>query len=193
MASQSQSFLLIYLLTNTFMVDASRYIFVGAGGCDSDDPTCYEPDGTNLITTCSLSSNGQLDIIETISGIKDPAWLIQHPDMDVLYATETGGSGIWSLAISNTTDVAPKLTLGNYVETGDAPVYLSFDITNQYLFVANYNGGSLSAVKLDDIGQVSFLSSQVLKKKIQIYCTTYINFCLFQVKKNGYMNIFASL
>jgi 6-phosphogluconolactonase (cycloisomerase 2 family) len=139
-----------------------RYIYVGAGGCDSDDPTCYEPDGTNLITTCSLDSDGKLEIVDTTSGIRDPAWLLQHPSLSVLYATETGGSGVWSLSVNRTNATAtPSLKIGSYVATGDAPVYLSFDITNQFIFVANYNGGSLSAVSLDSDGQVDVLSSQV--------------------------------
>mmetsp|Transcript_13476 Transcript_13476/g.16048 ORF Transcript_13476/g.16048 Transcript_13476/m.16048 type:complete len:440 (-) Transcript_13476:47-1366(-) len=165
--------LLCNLLIINITSSISKYVFIGAGGCDDDDPTCYEPDGTNFISTCSLDADGSLEVLDTTSGIRNPAWLLRHPTFDILYATETGASSVWSLSMENMISKdqekvqlsfiqeVPNLVLGSSVVTGDAPVYLSLDVSAQFLFVANYNGGSLSAVSLNSTGHVSHLSSQV--------------------------------
>ena len=156
---------LIFFILMGSVRSATTYVYVGAGGCDDDDPSCSEPEGTDLITTCVLGDDGGLRVANSTAGIAQPTWLLHHPTRSMLYATETGGSSIWSLRVhdrnSDDTDTVPSLEIVNHQDVGEAPVHLSFDVTGSFVFSANYMGGSLSALPIESDGSLGPACSTV--------------------------------
>lgn len=94
---------------------------------------------------------------------------------------ETGGSKVWSLRYEYIDDVKPKTTsfddyddwlpnilspAGDPVEVGAAPVHITFDVTEKYLFVAVYSGGALAAVPFDESGALGEPTSIVQARRL---------------------------
>ncbi|GMH86085.1 hypothetical protein TL16_g10430 [Triparma laevis f. inornata] len=128
--------------------------FSGSGGCDTDDPTCLDPPspGTSTISTLLFnSSSGSLLVKSEFTEFNQPAWITAIPNTAFLLATETSGSSIHSLSYNPKDYTLSHLSSS---ETGDAPVYISLDLTNQYIFSANYMGGSLSVTPINKYGML---------------------------------------
>lgn len=94
---------------------------------------------------------------------------------------ETGGSKVWSLRYEYIDDVKPKTAsfddyddwlpnvlspAGDPVEVGAAPVHITFDVTEKYLFVAVYSGGALAAVPFDESGALGEPTSIVQARRL---------------------------
>jgi 6-phosphogluconolactonase len=89
----------------------------------------------------------------------NPSWLALHPNGRFLYAVNEVGNykgpnsgGVSAFAIDRATG---KLTFLNEVSSrGADPCYVTVDKTGNYVLVANYTGGSISAFPILDDGKL---------------------------------------
>ena len=111
-------------------------------------------------------ATGRLSPAELAAPAKDPAFLARHPNGKFLYALDessdpkrTPTTGLSAYAIDPTTGA---LTLLNQQSPGGpGPCHLAVDATGQTLLVANYSGGSVSAISLQPDGRLGALGSIV--------------------------------
>lgn len=111
-------------------------------------------------------ATGRLSPAELAAPAKDPAFLALHPNGKFLYALDessdpkrTPTTGLSAYAIDPTTGA---LTLLNQQSPGGpGPCHLAVDATGQTLLVANYSGGSVSAISLQPDGRLGALGSIV--------------------------------
>jgi len=109
---------------------------------------------------------GHLSPAELAAPAKDPAFLALHPNGKFLYALDessdpkrTPTTGLSAYAINPATGA---LTLLNQqTPGGPGPCHLAVDATGQTLLVANYSGGSVSAISLQPDGRLGTLGSVV--------------------------------
>ncbi len=114
-------------------------------------------------------TTGQLSAAEIAAPAQDPAFLALHPNGRLLYAidesadvTRTPGKGLKAYALNPTSGA---LTFLNEIPTGSSGAcHLAVDATGQSLLVANYGGGSVSAVSLLADGRLGALASLVQHK-----------------------------
>jgi len=111
-------------------------------------------------------ATGRLSPAELAALAKDPAFLALHPNGKFLYALDessnparTPTTGLSAYAINPTTGA---LTLLNQqTPGGPGPCHLAVDATGQTLLVANYSGGSVSAISLQPDGHLGAVGSIV--------------------------------
>ena len=111
-------------------------------------------------------TTGRLSPAELAAPAKDPAFLALHPGGKFLYALDessdpkrTPTTGLSAYAIDPTTGA---LTLLNQQTSGGpGPCHLAVDATGQTLLVANYSGGSVSAISLQPDGRLGAVGSVV--------------------------------
>ena len=111
-------------------------------------------------------TTGRLSPAELAAPAKDPAFLALHPNGKFLYALDessdparTPTTGLSAYAIDPTTGA---LTLLNQqTPGGPGPCHLAVDATGQTLLVANYSGGSVSAVSIQPDGRLGAVGSVV--------------------------------
>jgi len=109
---------------------------------------------------------GQLSAAELVAPAKDPAFLDLHPNGRFLYAIDesadvkrTPGKGLKAYALNPTSGALTSL---NEISTGSSGAcHLAVDATGQSLLVANYGGGSVSAVSLLADGRLGALASLI--------------------------------
>jgi 6-phosphogluconolactonase len=111
-------------------------------------------------------ATGRLPPAELVAPAKDPAFLALHPNGKFLYAIEessdpkrTPTTGLSAYAINPATGA---LTLLNQQSPGGpGPCHLAVDATGQTLLVANYSGGSVSAISLQPDGRLGAVGAVV--------------------------------
>ena len=111
-------------------------------------------------------ATGQLSPAELVAPASDPAFLALHPNGRFLYALDesadvkrTPGQGLKAYALNPTSGA---LTFLNEISTGSSGAcHLAIDATGQSLLVANYGGGSVSAVTLRPDGRLGALASLI--------------------------------
>ena len=109
---------------------------------------------------------GQLSPAELVAPASDPAFLALHPNGRFLYALDesadvkrTPGQGLKAYALNPTSGA---LTFLNEISTGSSGAcHLAIDATGQSLLIANYGGGSVSAVTLRPDGRLGALASLI--------------------------------
>lgn len=109
-------------------------------------------------------ATGQLSTAELAAPTQDPAFLALHPNGLLLYAIDesadvkrTPGKGLKAYVINSSTGA---LTLLAETSTGSSGAcHLAVDATGKTLFIANYGGGSVSAVALLPDGRFGALTS----------------------------------
>lgn len=107
-----------------------------------------------------LTPRGQL------AGIKNPSFIVAHPNGRWLYAvSETGqgsdgvAGGVWALSFERQPWQA---TLRNTQPSGgDWPCHLQLDATSQWLFVSNYGTGNASVYPILADGTLGAATAQV--------------------------------
>ena len=110
-------------------------------------------------------ATGRLSPAELAAEAKDSSFLALHPNGKFLYAIDesvdakrTKAGGVRAYAI----DVSGGLTFLNQQSTGSAGAcHLSVDATGQTVLVANYGGGSVSAIGLLPDGRLGELGSMI--------------------------------
>jgi 6-phosphogluconolactonase (cycloisomerase 2 family) len=104
------------------------------------------------------SATGELSQRKLVAKSPDPSWIAIHPSKKYLYVVNEvsdyqGNSGsVSAFAIDQTNG---DLTALNVVSSeGAGPCYLSIDASGRHAFVANYGGGSVAALPIDDHGLI---------------------------------------
>jgi 6-phosphogluconolactonase (cycloisomerase 2 family) len=98
--------------------------------------------------------SGKLTLVKLAAKTDSPGWLALHPNGKVLYTTneisnfkggKTGAVSAWSITRSN-----GDLSFLNIVSSGGAgPAHMSVDPKGQFAFVANYAGGSVAVLPIN--------------------------------------------
>ncbi len=126
----------------------------------------YTPNGQGIYLFSMDPATGTLTQIKVAATIPSPSWIAIHPNGEYLYAvneisnfTTTPPSGsVSAFAINRTTG---DLTFLNVVSSqGAGPAHLSVDPLGQFVFVANYGGGTFAVlpIHLDgSLGNATFV------------------------------------
>ena len=113
----------------------------------------YTPNGQGIYLFSLDLATGALTQIKVAAPIPSPSWLAIHPNGNYLYAVNeisnfnggTSGS-VTALAINRANG---DLTLLNVVSSqGGGPAHLSVDPLGQFVYVANYGGGSFAVLPI---------------------------------------------
>ena len=89
-------------------------------------------------------TTGKLTSIGLAGQTSNPSFLAVHPNQHFLYAVNENGSGMVSAFAIDAATANLKL-LNQVSSKGSGPCYVSVDKTGKWLFVANYNSGSVAA------------------------------------------------
>ncbi len=108
---------------------------------------------------------GALSNPQLVAEMVNPSFLTIHPNRNVLYAVSEVGAGEGR---DNTQVMAFNIlpdgqlqSLGGCSAGGDAPCYVSTDRAGQFVFVANYGSGNISAIQLNADGSLGRTTSHV--------------------------------
>lgn len=102
---------------------------------------------------------GAVSEIKLVSEIPSPGWLAIHPNGKYLYAANEisrfKGSGTGSVTALAIDRPSGGLALLNVVSSqGAGPAHLSVDPKGQFVFVANYGGGSIAVLPIQANGSL---------------------------------------
>ena len=90
------------------------------------------------------------------TGISNPSYLAISKDKKNVYSVSEAGPGNGSISAFNFNAVTGELKLINSVTSGgDGPCYVEVDDSKKYVFSANYGGGSLAAIRVNDDGSLN--------------------------------------
>jgi 6-phosphogluconolactonase len=112
------------------------------------------------------SETGELTPVTTVSGVKNPSFLAISPDQKFLYSVAEismfdgqKAGGVAAFSIEKNTG---KLTmLGQQPSGGAGPCHVIVDKEGKNVLVANYGGGSVSALPIGEGGQLQPPSSTI--------------------------------
>jgi len=103
-------------------------------------------------------ATGELSDRRLVAKTPSPSWIAVHPSRRYLYAVNevsdyAGGSGsVGAYAVDPAGgDLRPLNTVSSQ---GAGPAYLGLDATGRFAFVANYAGGSLAVLAIQDDGSL---------------------------------------
>jgi len=119
----------------------------------------YTGNGQGIYLFSLDLATGDLTQIKVAAAIPSPSWLAIHPNGNTLYAVNeignfngTTSGSVTALAINRATG---DLTLLNVVSSqGSGPAHLSVDPLGQFVFVANYGGGSFAVLPIKQDGSL---------------------------------------
>ena len=104
------------------------------------------------------STSGELTLVKLAAEARNPSWLSLDPSGRYLYSVneiadyEGRGGSVSAYAIDSATG---DLRLLNRVSSeGAGPAHLSVDAFGKYVFVANYNGGSVAVLPIKNSGEL---------------------------------------
>ena len=145
------------VIANTTMAKASdpgrsrRFAYLGTYAAGSGNGQ-----GIYLYQASSLS--GELELVKLAASVPNPSFLVAAASGKFLYSTNEvsnfqGNSGsVTAFAVDSQSG---DLTLLNTVSSaGGGPVFLSLDTTGNFLFVANYGGGSIAVLPVHKDGSL---------------------------------------
>lgn len=109
-------------------------------------------------------ASGEFEPLGLAAAVKNPSFLAVHPDGGHLYTVnETSdwegkpGGFVTAFRIHRQTGMLTKL---NEISSGgDGPCHLSLDRTGRFVLVANYNGGSVASIALNEDGSLRAVAS----------------------------------
>jgi len=119
----------------------------------------YTPNGQGIYLFSFDVTTGALTQTKVAAAIPNPSWLAIHPNGNYLYAVNeisnyngTTSGSVTALAINRATG---DLTLLNVVSSqGGGPAHLSVDPLGQFVYVANYGGGSFAVLPINANGSL---------------------------------------
>lgn len=123
-----------------------------------------DQDGIHI---CELDlRSGQLTRLAGMAGIQNPSFLALHPDGKHLYAVSESqrfaGKPSGSVTAFDVTDDGRELSLINEQSSeGTGPCHLAIDRSGKFLVVANYGGGSVTALPIRADGGLAPASDHV--------------------------------
>lgn len=102
------------------------------------------------------ASSGKASYKNKVTGITNPSYLAISTNQQFVYAVNEAGPGKGSVSSFNFDKQSGALTLLNQKPSGgDGPCYVSVDKAGKNVFVANYSGGSFSALPVMADGRLS--------------------------------------
>lgn len=119
----------------------------------------YTPNGQGIYLF-SMDSGGRLTQVKVAAAVPSPSWMAIHPNGKYLYAVNeisnfnggTSGS-VSAFSINRTTgDLTPLNVVSSQ---GGGPAHLSVDPMGQFVFVANYGGGSIAVLPIQSNGALA--------------------------------------
>ncbi len=104
-------------------------------------------------------SSGALEFASVAKGVENPSFLDIHPQRRYLYAVnevgEFAGESSGAVSAFSIDENTGELTFLNQQPSGGAaPCHLSIDQTGQFVLVANYGGGSVASLPIQDDGKL---------------------------------------
>lgn len=88
-------------------------------------------------------------------GIKNPSYLTVSKDKKHVYSVNEIGNGNGGASAFSFDPTSGKIDFINYQSSGgNGPCYISVDDQNKFAFVANYGGGSLAAIPINQDGSL---------------------------------------
>lgn len=104
-------------------------------------------------------STGVLEYVSKATGVDNPSFLAVHPQQSYLYAVnevgEFAGKSSGAVSAFSIESQTGELTYLNQQPThGPGPCHLSVDQTGKLVLVANYGGGSVSVLPIQNDGQL---------------------------------------
>jgi len=116
------------------------------------------------------SKTGEFSFKSKAQNIPNPSYLAVTADKKNLYSVSEAGGGSGSIYAYSFDAPSGKLTLLNSVSSGgDGPCYVSVDDKKKHVFVGNYGGGSLTAVRLNEDGSLSSDSQTIQDVGSSVY------------------------
>ena len=118
--------------------------------------TYTKPGKSNGIYVYSFNSEtGDFKYKAEVGDIINPSFLVVTQDRKQVYAVSETGNGQGSISAYSFDGQTGNLTYLNSASSGgDGPCYVTVDDNNQYVFVGNYSGGSLSAIPIKTDGSL---------------------------------------
>lgn len=128
--------------------DAEMALFVGT----------YTRGGSGGIYRLSMNpESGALRVLDSYGGVENPSFLAISPDNRFLFSVSETGSfmgattgSVASFAIDATTGNLSKLS--QQPSGGAAPAYVCVDSGARFVFVANYTGGNVAMLPVNESG-----------------------------------------
>ena len=111
---------------------------------------CYSDSKSEGIQILSLDTdNGAFSILNGMSGIENPSFLVLSPDGQYLYSVSEvdnfEGTNFGAVASYMLEENGKRLKLLNMQSSmGSGPCHLSLNHNGSHLFVANYGSGSIA-------------------------------------------------
>ena len=139
--------LTILLLVSCVCNAQTFYMFVG---------TYTNKDSKGIYVYKFDASTGKVQWVSNTNGVVNPSYLAIAPDEKHIYAvTETATNNDGSISAFSFDRSSGNLSFINKQSSGGAnPCYITVNKTNQWVVVANYTGGSLSAFPLNSDGSL---------------------------------------
>lgn len=104
-------------------------------------------------------NSGELNEVSIIEGIENPSYIVSSTDHKHFYSVIENDPGYVAAFQKDSTG---KWTEQNRLETmGAHPCHLSIDKTGKWLFVANYSGGNLAVIGINNDGSLSQVSQEI--------------------------------
>ena len=148
------------LLKSAALLATARSVTHNANAYDRQNPEVlayvgtYTPNGQGIYLFSLNTLTGALTQVKVAAAVPSPSWLAIHPLGKYLYAVNeisnfngTTSGSVTAFSINRTTG---DLTLLNVVSSqGGGPAHLSVDPLGQYVYVANYGGGSIAVLPIN--------------------------------------------
>lgn len=131
--------------TRTDPADSSTLVYVGTASGDATE---------GIYALRFDPATGALSPIGIVAQVLNPSFLARSPDAQTLYAVSES-SGMGSVLAYRVDADTGGLTLLNQQSTGGAgPAYVSTDQTGRWVLVANYGGGSVALLPVEEDGRL---------------------------------------
>jgi 6-phosphogluconolactonase (cycloisomerase 2 family) len=119
----------------------------------------YTPNGQGIYLFSMNTSTGALTQIKVAAAVPSPSWIAIHPQGRYLYAVNEisnfNGTTSGSVSAFSINRATGDLTFLNVVSSqGGGPAHLSVDPLGQFVFVANYGGGSIAVLPIQSNGSL---------------------------------------
>jgi 6-phosphogluconolactonase len=120
----------------------------------------YTPNGQGIYLFSMDTETGALAQIKVAAAIQSPSWIAIHPNGQYLYAVNEisnfSGTTSGSVSAFSINRTSGDLALLNVVSSqGAGPAHLSVDPLGQFVFVANYVGGSFAVLPITSNGSLA--------------------------------------
>lgn len=115
--------------------------------------TYTRPNSKGIYAYRFQASTGKLTDIGLAGETSNPSWVTVHPNGKFLYAANEDREG--KITAFSIDPASGKLTMLNQVSSkGSGPCHLAIDKSRKWLFVANYNNGTVAAYPLGQDGKL---------------------------------------